>query len=237
MRRKKVRGSGLTEFIIVIPPLIFFLWFTWQIFDIGQAHVLCQKAARYIAWEKTDTTGGAGGSDPRPGAQVHNDATSLFNLSSLNYPSHPLNLSLEENDSTGGIADVLLTASVSGLDLNRKGLWTGGVTCYRRLSAADMLNQLVPGGAVIDEWYEVEEQCVLLTDAWNITSSNAYDQIRERMDGYWLIGPVDFTGGSVMELINEILNFSISLPWPFGDFTLCPEEPPRVNLESVPDRS
>ena len=235
---KGKRGDSLVEFILIIPIMAIFLFTTWEIFNLSKIRISLINAARSMVWEKVDYTGGVGGEDPMPTAQILQNTKDNYHL------PDGTNLSLTEKDSLSGGLDLAIQLSINNLGLNSQGLWESKASYTMPLQFAETLNHFFPG-TDIPSSVKLEEKCMLLTDAWNSTkpgNSPTEGQVRDRIQGYWLLGPMDFTGG-ISGIISELLSFHVDIPDDAAEtlgipssYSLCPEMPPRVNLKSVPDR-
>ena len=225
---RKKRGNTLVEFILVIPILAIFLFCTWELFKVSSMKISLIKAVRYLVWEKVDYTGGTGGTDPVSSANAISGARTTYELPN----TISLTLNNGSTSSFGGI-DSILSLSFSGLGLNFGGLWSASAETDYSFEFANVINHFFPGSDVPTSLH-FKETGKLQTDAWNAISPDS-GQVKDRISGYWLVGPLDFTGGEVTGFITDLLNFHIDI-WPFDPMYICREQPPRVNLDSVPDR-
>lgn len=215
------------EFILIIPILTIFLFCTWEFFKVTSMKISLIKAVRYLVWEKVDYTGGTGGSDPIPSANAIAGAKTTYELPD----SISLNLNNSTSSSFGGMGEIL-SLSFTGLGLDFGGLWSASAETDHAFQLSNVINHFYPGENVPASLH-FRETGKLQTDAWNAIGGDS--QVKDRLSGYWLLGPVDISGGTLTGLVTEILNFEIDI-WPFDPMPICREQPPRVNLNSVPDR-
>ncbi len=261
VKLKSKKGSSIVEFLVVIPVMIFFLVATWQVFQLNVRKNSLINAVRYMVWEKIDYTGGDYSSNPRATSDIVDDVKDMYSFEDDKF-SYTLqdnaSVSLGDFGSIGsindlgsftaglmsvleGAADVLIWTSIDNLGLNKKGFWKATAS-YEVDTPGSMLNSLIPSSEEIQESYVLTEKCALLTDSWftpdpkdnDATKGVSYGGVRERLKGYWLAGPVPLAG-TVSSVLSEVLEFEINLGF-LGTYPLCEEQPPRVNLQSVPDR-
>lgn len=222
------KGDTLVEFILIIPLISIFLFCSWEFFKVTSMKISLIKAVRYLVWEKTDYTGGTGGSDPVPSANAIAGVKSLYEL--------PNTVSLNLNNTTSssfGEMDAILSLSFTGLGLDFGGLWNASAETDFSIEFSNRINQFFLGNNDVPTSIHLKETGMLQTDSWNATNPDT--QVKDRLSGYWLVGPLDFSGGEVTGFITDILNFEINV-WPFDSVKICREQPPRINLNSVPDR-
>lgn len=224
---RKKKGNTLVEFILIIPILTIFLFCTWEFFKVTSMKISLIKAVRYLVWEKVDYTGGTGGSDPLPSANAIAGAKITYELPE----TVSLNLNNGTSSSFGGL-DEILSLSFTGLGLEFSGLWSASAETEHSFQFSNVINHFFPGEDVPTSLH-FRETGMLQTDAWNSITPDP--QVKDRLSGYWLVGPADFSGGELTGAITKILNFKIDI-WPFDPVYICREQPPRVNLDSVPDR-
>lgn len=247
------KGNTLVEFIVIIPAIIFFLFATWSIYELSMTRISFLKASRYMAWEKADYTGGKQGKDYRASANIYADAKAIYKLDDKASLSLQNTSSLKSSDFDIPGVNVILSAmskiingaiylSVVNLGLETNGLWNAAISQDVPMPGK-MLNNIIPGGDPIPDKVTISEKCLLLTDSWNAVNAPdntsegiSFGATRERLSGYWLLGPLDFTQGNISGLVTDILEYEIDLKW-LGKYPLCAEKPPRVNMQSVPNRS
>ena len=222
------KGDALVEFILIIPLISIFLFCSWEFFKVTSMRISLIKAVRYLVWEKADYTGGTGGSDPVPSANAIAGVKSLYELPD----TVSLNLNNTTTSSFGGL-DEILSLSFTGLGLDFAGLWSASAETDFPIEFSNRINRFFPGENDVPTSIHLKETGMLQTDSWNATTPDT--QVKDRLSGYWLVGPMDFSGGEVTGFITDILNFEINI-WPFDSVKICREQPPRVNLNSVPDR-
>jgi len=260
---KLKKGSSIVEFLVVIPVMIFFLVATWQIFQLSVRKNSLINAVRYMAWEnldyyKVETTFSSTTTDFRTQADIVQDVKDMYSFEDDKFSytmTDEKSVSFGDfssvgsaDDITAGLSnlldaavDTLIWASIGNIGVNKHGFWEVSAS-YEVDTPGNMLNNLIPSSEAIQESYTLTEKCGLLTDCWNTPDPKdndaskgvSYGGVRERIKGYWLTGPVPF-GSAISSVLSDLLEFEINLGF-LGTYPLCEEQPPRVNLEAIPDR-